>query len=90
VAYRECGWKNYRDWLGFQKMVKFTAKFQPFYDAREYVRKLHLNSYAGWREYCKSGNKPRNIPSSPAQTYKDQGWNGFGDWLGTARAARAA
>jgi superfamily II DNA or RNA helicase len=83
VVYREAGWSCYRDWLGFEKAAKGATGFLPFCDAREYVRKLGLNSFADWREYCKSGKRPANIPSAPARTYKDLGWKGWGDWLGT-------
>ena len=31
--------------------------------------------------------KPEDIPANPYQTYKDQGWQGFGDWLGTGAIA---
>ncbi|MGH9965120.1 MAG: integrase repeat-containing protein [Nitrososphaeraceae archaeon] len=55
--------------------------------ARKYVRSLELKSIAEWREYCKSGKKPTNIPSNPDKKYKDQGWISFGDWLGTNRIA---
>jgi len=35
-----------------------------------------------WREYCKSGKKPINIPASPDKTYKNKGWISWGDFLG--------
>jgi hypothetical protein len=54
-----------------------------FIQARAYVRSLKLKSISEWRKYCKSGRKPRNIPSTPDKKYKDQGWISFGDWLGT-------
>ena len=56
--------------------------FRPFSEAREYVRKLGLKSQTQWREYCKSGKKPEDIPADPGKFYKNE-WNGFGDWLGT-------
>ena len=40
-----------------------------------------------WSEYCKTGNKPDDIPSTPSRTYKDHGWISLGDWLGTERIA---
>jgi hypothetical protein len=83
VVYRAAGWSCYRDWLGFEKAVAVSTAFRLFYDAREYVRELHLRSFADWLGYCKSGSKPKDIPSGPASIYKDQGWNGWGDWLGT-------
>ena len=56
-----------------------------FKDARAYVRGLDLKSVAGWSDYCKSGKKPADIPSGPAQVYAGKGWAGYGDWLGTDR-----
>ena len=29
------------------------------------------------------GVRPTNIPSSPNETYKHDGWQGYGHWLGT-------
>ena len=36
--------------------------------------------------YCKSGNKPDDIPQKPERTYKKD-WGGVGDWLGTGTVA---
>jgi hypothetical protein len=36
-----------------------------------------------WRQYCKSGERPDDIPSNPNSAYKDVGWAGWNDWLGT-------
>ncbi len=43
--------------------------------------------------YCKgelSGHQPRpdDIPSNPNKTYKDKGWAGIRDWLGTAKKGK--
>ena len=39
-----------------------------------------------WREYCKSGKIPQDIPYKPYRTYKKE-WISWGDWLGTGRIA---
>ena len=57
--------------------------FRSFTDARKFVQKLDLKSNKEWRDYCKSGSKPDDIPTTPARTYKNKGWQGMGDWLGT-------
>ena len=31
----------------------------------------------------KDGLIPNNIPANPRQKYKDKGWKGYKDWLGT-------
>ena len=66
------------------KLWEKLSRFQwlPFEEAREFVRALGLVSGSKWREYCNSGNKPNNIPSSPRFVYKDK-WISMGDWLGT-------
>ena len=53
------------------------------------MRSLGLKSEAEWRDYCKSGKKPTDIPANPNQTYAEDGWVGMGDWLGTGRSPLA-
>jgi putative methyltransferase/type III restriction/modification enzyme restriction subunit/helicase-like protein/integrase-like protein len=61
-------------------------KFLPFVEAREYVHNLKLLSKNEWGKYCKTGNRPTNIPTNPPQTYRRQ-WKDWGDWLGTGTVA---
>jgi hypothetical protein len=75
-------WKELGDWTGTGR----TRNFRPYKEAREFARALKLNSRKEWTEYCKSGNKPDNIPSKPERTYKKD-FKGVGDWLGTGRIA---
>ncbi len=58
-------------------------EFRSFEDAKRFVHQLGLKTQKEWNEYCRSGNKPDNIPSSPDRSYKNKGWKGFGDWSGT-------
>ena len=61
-------------------------QFRDFESAREFVRKLKLSGDRQWREYCKSGKKPDDIPASPERTYKKQEtWTSWGDFTGTGR-----
>ena len=63
-------------------------QFRDFESTREFVRALNLNGQTEWREYCKSGKKPDDIPASPERTYKkQQTWTSWGDFLGTGRIA---
>ena len=52
----------------------------PFDEARLFVRSLNLK--VGWRAFCKSGDRPINIPSDSERISKDQGCAGFGVWRG--------
>ena len=63
-------------------------KYRPFKEARKFVRSLGLKNRDEWRVFCKSGEKPDDIPNYPAGVYKKDGtWKGLGDWLGTGRIA---
>ena len=62
-------------------------KYRSFEDARKFVQSLELKNEKEWREYCKSGNKPDDIPSAPGYNYKNIGWISSGDFLGTGRIA---
>jgi hypothetical protein len=68
------------------RMLK-NYKWRPFAEARKYARSLGLKKREEWVEFCKSGRKPNDIPGSPAKVYKDSGWSGWGDWLGTGYVA---
>ena len=70
-----------------KKMSEARKKaWRPFYEAREFTRSLNLRSETEWRQYRKFGKdgklKPDDIPSNPSKTYKNDGWNGYPDWLG--------
>jgi 3-mercaptopyruvate sulfurtransferase SseA len=81
-TYKKNGWKGLGDWLGSGTVAARFREYKSFVDAKEFVHKLKLNSQNEWRDYCKSGQKPEDIPANPNQVYKQEGWNGFGDWLG--------
>jgi hypothetical protein len=40
------------------------------------VHSLGLRRHEEWEEYCKSGNKPIDIPTTP------ENWEGWPDWFG--------
>ena len=82
ITYKDKGWVSWGDWLGTGRIGRNTI-FRDFESAREFARSLNLKNQTEWFGFCKSGNKPDDIPSSPKQTYKDKGWKGYGDWLGT-------
>ena len=66
-------WKGWGDFLGTGNFTTQNRVFRPFKEAREFVRSLGLKNNREWKEYCKSGNKPEDIPSAPWNTYKE--WN---------------
>jgi hypothetical protein len=59
-----------------------NRRYRPFREARALVHSLGLKNVSEWTTYCKSANKPNDIPASPYAIYADQ-WKSWGDWLGT-------
>ncbi len=84
-TYKEQGWKNMGDWLGTGKISTQKIEYLSFKEAREFVHKLGLKNPFEWKNYCQFGEKPENIPSTPRLIYKDKGWFGMHDWLGTGK-----
>ena len=82
-TYRDKGWTSWGDWLGTGAIAPFKGVFRPFKQARAYARSLGLKSGSEWRAFAKSGKLPVDIPADPYGTYRDKGWKGIKDWLGT-------
>lgn len=80
-TYKETGWRGWSDFLGTNSRKK--RKMLEFEEAREYARGLGLKSSVEWFKKSKDGLIPNNIPADPRQKYKDKGWKGYKDWLGT-------
>ena len=90
MTYKDEGWVGLGDWLGTGNVR--TRDWMPFSEARKFVRKLKLKSGREWNLYMtgklrRLGKPPRNIPTNVQRIYKDKGWKGLGDWLGTGRIA---
>ena len=78
---------SYPDFLGYTGRVGNTS-MRPFKAARAFARKLKLESEKEWREWCKSGMRPPNIPSHPDKTYGDEfiSWPNFLGYKGRTLA----
>lgn len=85
VVYRSKGWNGMGDWLGTGNLSPKERRFRPLDDARVFVRSLGLRSTSDWNKYCASGERPPDIPASPDSVYRQEGWIGMSDWLGTGR-----
>jgi hypothetical protein len=78
-VYKNKGWINYFDFLGFQR----SRIWRPFPEAKEYVQNQNLLTK---KEYGKWKERPEDIPSHPNREYERE-WKGWGDWLGTGAVA---
>jgi superfamily II DNA or RNA helicase len=74
-VYKYDGWISWPDFFG-------NMRFRSFEEAREFVRSLGLKSHEEWWKYLKSKKKPKDIPSTPHDVYKNKGWKGWPDFLG--------
>lgn len=84
-TYAFSGWASWGEWLGTGKIFGKYREYLPYEEARDFIHSLGLKTQAEWRDYSKSGSRPLNIPGNPNQIYENDGWTGFGDWLGTGK-----
>ena len=82
-TYKHDEWQGYGHWLGTGNVASQDKQFLPFKKALLYVRTRKLKGVNEWRDWAKTGVRPANIPSSPERSYKHDGWQGYGHWLGT-------
>jgi superfamily II DNA or RNA helicase len=57
------------------------VNWRSFEEARAFVNDLKLKTVKEWFEYCRSGEKPEDIPANPRDVYEE--WVSWFDWLGT-------
>ena len=82
-TYKHEGWQHYGHWLGTGNLVGGKRAFLPFKKALVYARTLKLKNFTEWQDWAKTGARPANMPSRPENVYTDEGWQGYGHWLGT-------
>jgi superfamily II DNA or RNA helicase len=81
-AYKNSGWISFGEFLGTGTVAPGLQEYLDFPEVKIAVKALNLNSRGEWEKYCKSGNKPKNVPASPQYVYKNKGWKGWPDFLG--------
>ncbi|MDC0102549.1 DEAD/DEAH box helicase family protein, partial [Alphaproteobacteria bacterium] len=86
-VYGDKGWLGYGDWLGTQNIQWGKKEFYSFEEGRKVARKLGLKTHKEWMMYCASDSYDPQLPMQPASKYKNSGWRGVGDWLGTGKVS---
>lgn len=81
-------WKGWENFLWHSGQAPFKLRYRRFKEARDFTRALRLKNTYEWKSYCddqmtEKGTLPLDIPKCPHEVYKDQGWDGYNDWLGT-------
>jgi predicted helicase len=91
-SYAGKGWCGFGVWLGTGNIATYQHDYRSFKKARSFARSLNLRNNFEWRQFCLrnlplKGFLPNDIPSTPDRVYKNKGWAGYGDWLGTGTIA---
>lgn len=82
-AYRNQNFK-WSEFLGTNNPFPIKRiKFKSYEEAKKFAHKLNLNTRTDWLIYCRSGDKPFDIPTRPDMFYrrKDE-WISWKDFLG--------
>jgi hypothetical protein len=87
AIYAQRGWVGMGDWLGTGTIATRLREYLPFGEARAFVSSLGLKSQAEWDAFARSARFPADLPRAPHMVYADDGWESWGDWLGTGRIA---
>ena len=89
VVYKNKGWKSIGDWLGTGSIAsqKKYLLFWSFKKTRAFVQKLGLKGQKDFENWCKTEKRPKFIATHPSRTFKNKGWKGWGDFVGTGRVA---
>jgi len=85
--YKNKGWKNWGVFLGTGTVAPYKIIYKTFILAKKYARLQKLSGENNWRIHTKSKKFPQDIPKNPNQTYKNNGWKSWGDFLGTGSIA---
>ena len=88
TVYKNKGWTSSGDWLGNGVVAYKYKTWKTFEDAKHFAILLKLQSFEEWKKYCKSGNKPEDIPDIPSNIYKNKGWISWPDFLGNNRIVK--
>jgi len=82
-VYKDKGWTRWPDWLGREAArAGGNEVVRSFLDARAFARSLGLKSSDAWYDWAGKPGLPSDIPYSPDTRYRDEGWIGWGDFLG--------
>jgi hypothetical protein len=76
IFYKNKGWKNYEDFLGYKK-----KHFIPFEKAKNISLKQKLINSKQWIIFVKN-NPNANLPLYPQSAYKNKSWVSWSDFLG--------
>jgi hypothetical protein len=75
-------WQGYEHFFGTSFKI-LRRKFRTYKKAKLFAISKKVKSQKEWKKFIKNNKIPADVPKSPNFTYKDDGWKGWGDFLGT-------
>ena len=75
--YKDKGWINWYDFLGYKRFDWLSYE-----EAKKIIQKLKIRDGGTFGRLHREGKIPKGIPATPHDVYKDEGWNGWPDFLG--------
>jgi len=68
----------------FLKTPDYICEFLDYNSAQKVAKTFRIKNHKEWKECCKRGVIPYNIPRCPYFVYKNSGWVDWKTWLGTS------
>jgi len=87
LSYKNKGWKNWGDFLETGNVMYKDKVFLNFENCKLIIQSFNLKTNKDFRVFILNEGKNKGIPSAPDKKYKNEGWKGWGDFLGTNRVA---
>jgi hypothetical protein len=83
-----------KEWQGLEHFFGPTfkilrRKFRNYSEAKVFVFPKNFKSQLEWKKYIKNNILPADMPRNPDFTYKNNGWKGWSDFLGTSTKPRS-
>jgi superfamily II DNA or RNA helicase len=71
-----------------RRRARKQIAWRSFSEAREFAQSMRLSGQRQWKRFCSEScadksRLPDDIPTAPERVYRNSGWSGWGDWLGT-------
>ena len=86
ITYKD-QWTSWQNFLGTGTIAHKNKEWISYQEARTSMQNLGITSKIKFQQWSSSGKRPKNFPSHPDRTYKDQ-WTGWKDFLGTRNTAK--
>ncbi|MBC8305545.1 MAG: DEAD/DEAH box helicase family protein [Pelagibacterales bacterium] len=76
-------WKNWGDFLGTGRIANQNRNYISYSEAKKIVKKINLKTNKDFIKLKRSGYFSIKMPTYPDNAYKNKGWKGWKDFLGT-------